>query len=108
MQVNFELGGLGLALVIVLSLTFGTIVQLMAWRSSTHWLWLISAVAYLAGALFFSEVIFGTATVDDLQPFVDGLAFDEALLGGLVIGVPVALVTWYAGRRTRVGRPTSS
>lgn len=39
-----------------------------------------------------SEVLFATATVDQIQPIIDGLAFDESLLGGLIGGVLVTLV----------------
>jgi hypothetical protein len=42
-----------------------------------------------------SEVAFGAATIDEIQPIIDGLAFDEALLGGLIVGIPVALVARY-------------
>jgi hypothetical protein len=38
-------------------------------------------------------------TVDEIQPMVDGLAFDESLLGGLLVGVPVAVVAWLPTRR---------
>lgn len=105
---NFEIGLAGLGLLIVLSLGFGVIAQLVAGRATTRWLWLIGAVAWFIGGLFASEVVWGTLTVDDIQPIIDGLAFDESLLGGLVLGVAAVVVTWYVTRHDRVHRPMSS
>ena len=105
---QFDLGLQGLGLLIGISLIFGVVAQGVFWNSATHWLWLIGAVAWFIGGLFMSEVVFAGATEDELQPIIDGLAFDESLLGGLIAGVPVALVTWYVTRRSRVHRPTSS
>ena len=62
-------------------------------------MWLIGAVAWFVGGLWLSEVFFATATVDDVQPMIDGLAFDESMLGGLLVGIPVVLVTWFVARR---------
>jgi hypothetical protein len=57
------------------------------------------------GGLFLSEVMFATSTEQDIQPIIDGLAFDESLLGGLIVGVVVVLATWYASRLMRGNRP---
>jgi hypothetical protein len=62
-------------------------------------MWLIGATAWFLGGLFFSEVLFAWATVEDLQPVIDGLMFDEALLGGLLVGIPVVIVTWFLTRQ---------
>jgi hypothetical protein len=62
-------------------------------RAATRWMWLVATIGFVVGGLFFSEVLFVTATVDEIQPIIDGLAHDEALLGGLLVGVPVALIT---------------
>jgi len=48
-----------------------------------------------------SEVLFATATEDEIQPIVDGLAFDEALLGGLVGGLVAVAATWLVARLSR-------
>jgi hypothetical protein len=106
--VQFDLGFQGLGLLVGMSVAFGVIAQAVFWSSATHWLWLVGAAAYFVGGLFFSEVVFGSATEDELQPIIDGLAFDEALLCGLIIGVPAVLVTWYVTRRSRLHRPASS
>jgi hypothetical protein len=51
--------------------------------------------------VFVSEVMFATYTEDEIQPIIDGLAFDEALLGGLVVGLVVAIATWFVSRQFR-------
>ena len=105
---HLDLGITGLGILILIALGFGVIVQVVAWRVATHWLWLIGAVAWFIGGFVASEVVWGTYTVDEIQPIIDGLALDESLLGGLALGVPVVLVTWYLTRRSRLQRSTSS
>jgi hypothetical protein len=83
-----------------MSFGFGVIAQLVAGRATTRWLWLIAAAGYFVGGLFTSEVWFGWATQEELQPNIDGLSFDEVLLFGLVSGIVTVLVTWYVTRRT--------
>ncbi len=97
MQVDLGLQGLGI--LIAVSLVFGAIAQVVLGRGTTRLMWLIGAVAWFVGGLVASEVVWGTATEKELQPIIDGLAFDESLLGGLVVGVPVVLVTRYVARR---------
>jgi len=38
------------------------------------------------GGLIASEVVWATATEEELQPVIDGLALDESLLGGVIVG----------------------
>ncbi len=104
---HVELGPGGLGVLVITSLAFGAIAQLIFWRSATHLMWLIGAVAWFVGGLVASEVVWGTATEDELQPIIDGLAFDEAALGGLLLGVPVVLVTWFLTRHSR-GQPQTA
>jgi hypothetical protein len=96
----WDLGLRGLGLLIVMSLGFGAIAQLVMWRATTHWLWLIVSAAFFASGLFISEVWFGWATQEELQPNIDGLSFDEVLLG-IVPGTVTVLVTWYITWRSR-------
>ena len=105
---NIDLGPQGLGILLAISLTFGAIAQAVLWKTATHWLWLIGATAWFIGGLIASEVVFGTATEDELQPIIDGLCFDEALLGGLLVGLPVVLVTWYLGRHRPMHGPMPS
>ena len=104
---EWDLGLQGLGLLMVMSLGFGAIAQLMVGRATTRWLWLITGTAYFVGGLFISEVWFGWATEEDLQPNIDGLSFDEVLLIDLIFGILVVLVTWYVKRRNRLHRPVS-
>jgi hypothetical protein len=46
--------------------------------------------------------------MEDLQPQIDGLSFDEALLGGVVVGIPVALAGWYVSRRRATTEPAAA
>lgn len=104
---HFELGPAGVGLLVALSLVFGVFAHVVA-RGATRWLWLIGATAFFLGGLFASEVVWGALTANDIQPIIDGLAFDESLLGGVVLGVPVVLVTWYVARRGRMHPPMTS
>jgi uncharacterized membrane protein YhhN len=97
--VQVDLGMQGLGILIAVSLVFGILAQVVLGRGTTRWMWLIGAVAWFVGGLVASEVVWGTATEEELQPIIDGLALDESLLGGLVVGVPAVLVTWYVARR---------
>ena len=74
---EWDLGLRGLGLLLAMSVGFGIVAQLVMWRATTHWLWLIGALAYFASGLLVSEVWFGWATEEDLQPNIDGLSFDE-------------------------------
>jgi hypothetical protein len=106
---EFDLGFQAIALVTVFSLVFGVVAQLLLGaRAHTHWLWLIAAAGWWIGALFASEVVFATATADELQPIIDGLALDESLLGGLIGGVAAVALTLLATGTRSSHRPMSS
>ncbi len=100
---NYDLGLQGLALLVIPALAFGLIAQLIVWNSATHWMWLIGTAAWFIGGLFVSEVLFGAETTEEnLQPLIDGLLWDEALIGGLVAGVVAVVITWFATRRHQI------
>ena len=82
---QFDLGIAGLGLLIILAVGFGLAAHLVR-TPPTPWLGVLAAIGWFAGGLFASEVLFARATVDEIQPIIDGLAFDEALLGGLLTG----------------------
>jgi hypothetical protein len=103
---QFDLGLQGLGILVGLALAFGIIAQFLG-RAGTRWDWLIAASGWLIGGLFFSEVIFGTMTIDEIQPIIDGLAFDEALLGGLIGGVLAFLATRFLTGGSPFQRPVS-
>jgi hypothetical protein len=98
---EWDLGIQGVGLLVAMSLGFGVIAQLVAGRATTRWLWLITAITYFVSGLFISEVWFGWATEEDLQPNIDGLSFDEVLLIGLIPATAAVLVTWYVARKRR-------
>lgn len=96
---QWDLGLQGLGLLAAMSLGFGVIVQLVAGRATTRWLWLIAAAIYFGSGLLISEIWFGWATEEELQPNIDGLALDEVLVIGLIPGITAVLVAWYVNRR---------
>lgn len=98
---QWDLGLQGVAVLVAMSLGFGLIAQLWMGRSTTRWVGLIAAATYFVSGLFISEVWFGWATEEELQPNIDGLSFDEVLLIGLVPGIASVLVTRYVTRRRR-------
>jgi hypothetical protein len=96
---RWDLGPQGLALLVAMSLAFGVIAQIIG-RTVTRWMWLIATPVFFAMGLFISEVWFGWATEEELQPNIDGLSFDEVLLG-LIPGIAALLITRYMVRRNR-------
>ncbi|HSJ83177.1 MAG TPA: hypothetical protein VLA91_05100 [Acidimicrobiia bacterium] len=98
---EWDLGLQGLAVLAAMSLAFGVIAQLFFGETTTRWLWAIVATAHFLGGLLISEVWFGWATEEELQPNIDGLSFDEVLLIGLIPVVLAVLATWYFAHRHR-------
>lgn len=104
---QFDLGLQGFGILVLISLVFGVAAQLLlGHRADTHWLWLIAAAGWFIGGMFASEVVWATATVADLQPIIDGLAFDEALLGGVIGGVVAVALALLVHRSSTSHRPT--
>jgi hypothetical protein len=89
---QYDLGLSGLGLLVLMSLIFGVVAQFVG-RSTTPWLWLIAAAGYFVGGLIASEVIWAGA---DVQPIIDGLSFDEVLLGGLIGGLIADIAARFA------------
>src|SRR5512134_2065347 len=87
---EFDLGIQGLGILAGMAVVAGLIAQVLP-GGGTRWIGLIVGVAAFIGGLFVSEVMFAGATEEEIQPVIDGLAFDEAMLGTLVVGV-VALI----------------
>lgn len=106
---DWDLGLWGAAYLLGLSLAFGAAAHLVAGRVTTNWLWLIATVAFFGLGLVISEVWFGWATEEDLQPNIDGLSRDEVLIGLLPATIAVLLVRrWgsrHHGRRPAHGAP---
>lgn len=99
---QWQIGLAGLGLLASLSIIFGLVAHAVL-GMRPRWLWLAGTIGWFAGGLVASEVIWGTLTVEEIQPIIDGLALDESLLGGLIAGVIVVI----AGRLL-AGSPGSS
>jgi hypothetical protein len=86
-------------LLLGMAVMFGVLAQLVLWRITPHWFWALGIAAYFAAGILVSEVWFGWATEEELQPNIDGLSFDEVLLiapllGLAVVGIAEVLVRW--------------
>jgi hypothetical protein len=90
---EWDLGLRGVALLLCMSMAFGVIAQVLVRASAPRLLWLIAAGTYFVSGLLVSEVWFGWATEEDLQPNIDGLSFDEVLLLALLPGIAAVLIT---------------
>lgn len=95
---RWDLGLQGLGLLVLMSLGFGVVAQLIGGRTITRRLFFIATAACFLVGLFISEVWFGWATERELQPNIDGLSFDEVLIA-LVPGMLAVLVARKVSRR---------
>ena len=101
---QWDLGLQGIGVLALMSLAFGVFTQVVFWGIASRWLWLVASAASFVLGLFISEVWFGWATEEELQPNIDGLSFDEVLLGFL-IGIPVVLGARYLTGRSHRHAP---
>lgn len=101
---HVDLGLQGLGILIACSLIFGAAAQALFWRSMPRWLWIVAAASYLVFGFVISEAMFANATEEDIQPIIDGLAFDESLLA-IFPAALVVLLAWFATRRGLIHRP---
>jgi hypothetical protein len=103
---KWDLGFWGVALLIGMSLAFGVLAHLVLGRL-TRWMGLIAAAIFFAAGVLISEVWFGWATEEELQPNIDGLSFDEVLAIGVIPGIAaVLLARWLVrARRNKPVRP---
>ena len=118
---QWDLGLQGLALLGAMSLGFGVIAGLVVGKGVAYRLLAtaITTVACFGVGLVTSEVLFGWATEEELQPNIDGLSRDEVLLSSVLTTGVVVLVMRYLAHRAgdqksprdwhligRHGRPT--
>ena len=89
MELSISLGLGGLAILVVGSLIFGGIAQVVG-ETRTGYEWLVDAIAAGVGALVASEFI---VVWQAAGPVVDGLALVPALVGGLAVGLVVEVAT---------------
>ena len=104
MDFAITLGLGGWTVLIVGAFVFGVIAQYVG-EARTGYEWLGDAIAAGIGAFVASELIVAWRT---FEPVYDGLALVPALIGGLVLGIVVELVTRYMTGGTYFGRPMSA
>ena len=78
---TWDLGLQGLGVLALMSVAFGIIAVPIVGDARRRAVWCIAAGSFFIVGLFISEVWFGWATEEELQPNIDGLSFDEVLLG---------------------------
>ena len=105
---QWDLGLRGVALLLGMSLGFGVLAQLLGGWHATRWMWAVAAVTYFVSGLIISEIWFGWATEEELQPNIDGLSFDEVLLIGLLPGIASVLITRRVTRQREPGKTGGS
>lgn len=100
---EWDLGLQGLGVLGAMSLGFGVFAGLVVGKGVAYRLLAtaITTVACFGIGLVTSEVLFGWATEEELQPNIDGLSRDEVLLSSLLITAMAVLVMRYLGRRAR-------
>jgi hypothetical protein len=103
---QYDLGLVGLGLLVLLSLAFGGLAQLVG-RNRIRWQWVVAAVGFFIGGLIASEAIWADPTLD-LEPIIDGLSVDEALLGGVIGGLIADIATRFATHTWPFGRRTTA
>jgi hypothetical protein len=108
---RWDLGFHGLIVLGAMSLGFGLFAGLVVGKGMAYRL-LATAITTLACfgiGLVTSELLFGWATEEELQPNIDGLSRDEVLLSSVLTTAVVVLVMRYlarrAGDRTQADRP---
>jgi uncharacterized membrane protein YeaQ/YmgE (transglycosylase-associated protein family) len=106
MELAIALGWGGWVVVLVAALVFGVAAQLIG-ETRTGYEWLVDGVAFALGAVIASEFVVGWRAI---EPVWDGLALLPAVIGGLVLGVLVEIVTRYltGGRYTTHHRSTAA
>jgi hypothetical protein len=97
----WDLGLQGIGVLALMSLALGVFTQVVFWGVAPRWLWLAATAASFVLGVIISEVWFGWATEAELQPNIDGLSFDEVLLGFLATGLLVLMARFMFARRHR-------
>ena len=100
MEFAIVLGVGGWLAIVVGSLLFGVIAQYIG-ETRTGYEWLVDAIAAGIGAIVASEFI---VALQASGPVWDGLAIWPALVGGLVLGIVVEVITRLATGGTYTGQ----
>ena len=104
---QWDLGLQGLSVLAAISLGFGVVAGLIVGKGVAYRLVAIAitTVACFGVGLVTSEVLFGWATEEELQPNIDGLSRDEVLVSSVLTTAVVVLVMRYLAHRA--GGPKS-
>ncbi|HET9344417.1 MAG TPA: hypothetical protein VFO05_01845 [Candidatus Limnocylindrales bacterium] len=89
MELSIALGIGGWIVLVGASLLFGVAAQLIG-ETRTGFEWVVDGVAFAIGALVASEFILAWQATG---PVFDGLALVPALIGGLLVGIVVEVLT---------------
>jgi len=89
MELELNMGVGAWALVIIAAVAFGLVAQFIG-EARTGFEWFVDAIAFGIGAVVASEFVIAWQAVG---PVWDEMALVPALLGGLVLGVVVELIT---------------
>ena len=100
---EWDIGFQGLATLMAMALAFGLIAQLITGKGTTRWTWLIGSAVFFIAGLLISEVWFGWATEKELQPNIDGLSRDEALLAIVPATAAIMIARRVVGSRRDPG-----
>ena len=103
---RWDLGVQGVAVLSMMSLGFGVVAWLVFGRLAARWVPVAAAGAFFGVGVLISEVWFGWATEAQLPPNIDGLSFDETLLGVLAGVVVLVVVRVLLKRRSTAGHAT--
>lgn len=98
--ISLEVGGA--VLLVVAAIVFGALAQFIG-ETRTGFEWLVDAIAFGIGALVASEFVTSWRT---FEPVWNGLALVPALIGGLVVGIVIELVTRYTTGGTYTHHPS--
>jgi uncharacterized membrane protein YeaQ/YmgE (transglycosylase-associated protein family) len=104
MELAITLGLGGWGLVLIAAAVFGLVAQFVG-EARTGYEWLADGIAFGLGAIIASEFVIAWQAI---EPVWDGLALAPALIGGLVLGLIVEVVTRVltGGSYTTHHRPT--
>ena len=92
MELTLALGWGAWIVIVAAAVIFGLIAQFVG-TTKTGYEWIVDAFAFGIGAVVASEFVLAWRGI---EPVWDGLALIPAVLGGLVVGVVVEIVTRFA------------
>jgi hypothetical protein len=103
-ELAFTLTPVGWFVAIVGAVLFGIVAQLVG-QAHYSYEWVVDSLGAFIGAIVASEFIVAWQA---FGPVYEGLALVPALIGGLAVGVVVAVTTRYLGGRTLGHTPAAA